>query len=121
MIHAGEQFWKFGSFWLIPWSLDTFTARNFFRLLLVRLPPGPPLLSLLVAWSDLPSGIAESVTVLEVERSEIANLSSLVIPLVGVKKFPIGLKPGIEACRGFGGVTAAELVLWRPEPPRVNG
>ena len=70
----------------------------------------------------------ELVTVLEVERWEIANLSSLVILLVGVEKLPmvnppgaLGLKPGVEACRDNGGGMAAELVLWRPEPPRVIG
>jgi hypothetical protein len=65
--------------------------------------------------------------VLDVERSNIANLSSLVIFLVGVEKLPIvnppegGLKPDIEAWREMGGGMAAELDLWRPEPPRVNG
>ena len=70
----------------------------------------------------------EPGTVLEVERCDIANLSSLVILLVGVEKLPIvnppgvlGLKPGIEGCRDIGRGMAAELVLWRPEPPRVIG
>ena len=60
---------------------------------------------------------------LDVERCDIANLSSLVILLVGVEKLPIvnppegGLKPDIEGWREMGGGMAAELVLWRP----VNG
>ena len=60
---------------------------------------------------------------LDAERSNIANLSSLVVFLVGVENLPIvnplegGLKPDIEAWREMGGGMAAELVLWRP----VNG
>jgi hypothetical protein len=71
--------------------------------------------------------MSEPVTVLDVERCDIANLSSLVILLVGVEKLPIvnppgvlGLKPDIEACRGVGWDVAAELVLWRSGPPRVS-
>ena len=65
---------------------------------------------------------------LDVERCDIANLSSLVILLVGVEKLPIvnplgvlGLKPDTEACRDIGGGTAEEPVLWRPELVRVIG
>lgn len=57
-------------------------------------------------------------TVLDVERCDIANLSSLVILLVGVEKLPIvnppgvpDLKPDTEACRDIGGGMAVELVL----------
>jgi len=70
----------------------------------------------------------EPVTVLDVERCDIANLSSLVILLVGVEKLPIvnplgelGLKPVIEARCDIGRCMTVELLLGRPESPRVGG
>lgn len=62
--------------------------------------------------------MSESVTVLEVERCDMANLSSLVILIVGAEKFPmvnplelLGLETDVEACWDISEGRTVELVV----------